>query len=152
TAVAPRTVVAVLGPSRALDSREGKAIAMLPADLLLAGPGASAAFRCLGYEVRPRWRDSLVIAAPPGAESRPFPRARGVLARRPAPVFVDSAGADDGAAVTCTAPAARTVDTLLRTVRGQPVAIRASLEDGRSATLVADDGLFSNRALRETAA
>jgi hypothetical protein len=65
---------------------------------------------------------------------------------------VDSAGADDGAVVTCTAPVARTVDTLLRTVRGQPVAIRASLEDGRSATLVADDGLFSNRALRETAA
>ena len=52
--------------------------------------------------------------------------------------------------MTCTAPAARTVDTLLRTTGGRPVAVRAALDDGRTVTLVADDRLFANRALRET--
>ena len=54
--------------------------------------------------------------------------------------------------MTCTAPAARTVDTLLRTTGGRIVALRAALDDGRTVTLVADDALFSNRALRETGA
>jgi hypothetical protein len=44
------------------------------------------------------------------------------------------------------------VDTLLRTTRLRPVAVRLALVDGRTVTLVADDRLFGNRALRETAA
>jgi hypothetical protein len=44
------------------------------------------------------------------------------------------------------------VDTLLRTTDGRPVAVRLRLQDGRTATLVADGRLFTNRALRETAA
>jgi hypothetical protein len=152
TIARPGTVVAVLGPTRALAPDEGAAIAALHADLLLAGFGADAAFRCLGYDVRPRWRDSLAVVSPPGSEARRFPRARAVLARRTSSVVVDSAGPDEGPVVTCTAPAARTVDTLLRTVGGQPVAIRVTLTDTRTVTLVADDRLFSNVALRQTAA
>jgi hypothetical protein len=108
--------------------------------------------RCFGYDVRPRQRDSLELARPPGAERRPFPRARAVLARRASAVAVDSTDAADGAPVTCTAPAAGTVDTLLRTTGGRPVVLRAALDDGRTVTLVADDRLFANRALRESGA
>lgn len=152
TITTPRTLVAVLGPSRELAPHEGLAIAGLPSDLLLAGPGAAAALRCFGYDVRPRLRDSLELVPPAGAERRPLPRARAVLARRTSRVSVDSTDAEDGTPVTCTAPTARTVDTLLRTTSGLPVALRAALDDGRTVTLVADDRLFSNRALRGTGA
>lgn len=152
TLSAPRTLAAFLGPSLPLSAREGRTVAGLPTDLLLAGPGAAAAFECLGYEVQPYWRDSLRVVAPPGSEARRFPRVRAVLMRRASDVFVDSTEADDGGPVTCTAPAARSVDTLLRTARGRPVALRVALDDGRSVTLVADDRLFANRLLRETAA
>ena len=150
--VAPRTLVAFLGPSYPLTPREGATVARLPADLLLAGPSAAAAFECLGYEVRPYYRDSLRVVAPPESEARRFPRVRAVLVRRSSDVSVDSSDADDGAPVTCIAPTARRVDTLLWTARGRPVVLRAALDDGRNVTLVADDRLFANRALRETAA
>jgi hypothetical protein len=152
TTAPPGTVVAVLGPSSPLAPHEGVAIASLQADLLLAGPGAAAAFRCLGYEVQSGWRDSLVIAPPRGSEARPFPRARAILVPRRSTAAVDSVGSDEGTTVTCSVPAVRRVDTLLRTTRLRPVVVRAELEDGRTVTLVADDWLFGNRALRETAA
>jgi hypothetical protein len=147
-----RTLLAFVGPSRGLTSREGQAVAALRSDLLLAGPGAGAAFRCLGYDVRARWRDSLVLMAPRDAAGRPFPRARAELIRRASDVAVDSSDTEDGAAVTCTAPSANRVDTLLRTPGGRIVALRETLDDGRTVTLVADDRLFANRTLRETGA
>ncbi len=147
-----RTVVAFLGPSESLDPREGAMVASLRADLLIAGPGASTAFRCLGWDVRPRFRDSLAVSAPGAGPGRPLPRVGAVLARRSSSVAVDSSGGPGGTTVRCTAPGAGTVDTLLRTTGGRPVAVRAALEDGRTVTLVADDRLFQNRALRETGA
>jgi uncharacterized protein DUF4350 len=152
TIAAPRTLAAFLDPSSALDAREGLAVAALRTDLLLAGVGATAALRCLGWDVRPRSSDSLTLIAPPGAEARRFPRPRAELGRRESPVAVDSSDAEDAAPVRCTAPTARTVDTLLRASDGRPVAVRAALDDGRTVTLVADGRLFANRALRETAA
>jgi uncharacterized protein DUF4350 len=151
SAAPPRTLTAFVGPSRGLDAGEGRTIAGLQRDLLLAGPGASAAIRCLGWDVRPRVRDTIPIALPSGAEAR-FPGVDAVLVPRASAVAVDSSDAEDGAPVTCTAPAVRTVDTLLRTTGGRIVALRAALDDGRTITLVADDVLFSNRALRETGA
>jgi hypothetical protein len=118
----------------------------------VAGLGAGTAFRCLGWDVRPRRYDSLVVVPPPGAEARRFPRPRAVLAKRDSAVAVDSADAEDSAPVRCTAPSASAVDTLLRTTGGQPIAVRLALDGGRTATLVADGRLFTNRALRETAA
>jgi len=67
-------------------------------------------------------------------------------------VAVDSADTEDGAPVRCTAPTVQRVDTLLHTTDGRPLAVRETLGDGRSVTLVADGRLFTNRALRETAA
>jgi hypothetical protein len=147
-----RTLTAFVGPTQYLDAREGRGLAGLRRDLLLAGPGASAAIRCLGWDVRPRVRDSLPVTPPPGAEARRFPAADAVLMPRASSEVVDTSEAEDGAPVTCTAPAVRTVDTLLRTTGGRVVALRAVLDDGRTMTLVADDALFTNRALRETAA
>lgn len=149
---APRTLFAVLDPTTALSPEEGLALAGLRTDVLVAGLGAGAAFRCLGWDVRARGYDSLAVAPPPGAETRRFPRPRAVLVKRDSAVAVDSADAEDGAPVRCTAPAASAVDTLLRTTTGQPVAVRLALDDGRTATLVADGRLFTNRAVRETAA
>ena len=151
SAAPPRTLTAFVGPSRGLDASEGRTIAGLRRDLLLAGPGASAGIRCLGWDLRPRVRDTIPVALPSGAEAR-FPGVDVVLVPRASAVTVDSSEAEDGAPVTCTAPAARTVDTLLRTTGGRIVALRALLDDGRTITLVADDALFSNRSLRETGA
>ena len=152
SAPGPGGVLAVLGPSLRLDAREGVALAARSDDLLLAGSGALAAIQCLGWDVRPRFRDSLRIVPPEGAGSRPFPRARAVLVRRESPVAVDSSGGADAAPVRCVAPPATATDTLLRTTAGQPVAVRTVLRGGRVLTLVADDHLFENRALRETGA
>jgi len=147
-----RTLVAFLGPSSGLTAREGLTIAGLRSDLLLAGPSARAAIRCLGYDVKLRWRDSLPLVPPAGAERGRLPYARAELVRRPTAVAVDSTDDEDGAPVTCMAPTASRVDTLLRAAGGHAVVLRASLEDGRTVTLVADDRLFANRTLRETAA
>ena len=151
SAAPPRTLTAFVGPSRGLDANEGRTIAGLRRDLLLAGPGASAAIRCLGWDLRPRVRDTIPVALPSGAEAR-FPGVDVVLVPRASAVAVDSSEAEDGAPVTCTAPAARTVVTLVRTTGGGIVALRAALDDGRTITLVADDALFSNRSLRRTGA
>ena len=144
------TVVAVLGPTQPLDAREGVALGAARADLLLAGVRAAAAVRCFGYDVLPGGRDSLRVVPAPGGE--PFPRVAAVLHARSSPVAVDSTGAEDDTPVTCTAPVTLEVDTLLRTARGRPVALRLLLQGGRQVTLVADDRLFSNRALRTTGA
>jgi hypothetical protein len=149
---APRTLFAVLDPTTALSPEEGLALAGLRTDVLVAGLGAGTAFRCLGWDVRARRYDSLAVAPPPGAEARRFPRPRAVLVKRDSAVAVDSAGAEDSAPVRCTAPTASEVDTLLRTTTASP-----SRCGSRSTTVVAppwspDGRLFTNRALRETAA
>ena len=119
-----RTLVAFLGPSSALTPREGVTVARLHADLLLAGPGANAAIRCFGYDVRPHWRDGLALVAPPGAEGRPFPLAVAELVRRAGTVTVDSTDAEDAGPVSCTTPDAARVDTLLRSAGGRAVVLR----------------------------
>ncbi|HEX6616100.1 MAG TPA: DUF4350 domain-containing protein [Gemmatimonadales bacterium] len=145
-------VLAVLGPSLHLDAREGAALAARSGDLLLAGPGALAAFQCLGWDVYARGAESLRIVLPEGGAQRAFPRASAVLLRRASPVMVDSSGRGDGDPVRCEAPSPIAVDTLLRTTPGLPVVVRLVLATGRTITLVADDRLFENRALRETGA
>lgn len=145
------TLTALLDPSLALSAREGQMVAALPGDLLVAGVRASTALRCLGWDVSPRSYDSVTVVPPPNAEARRFPRPRAILAERDS-TEVDSASAEDDAPVRCTAPPVTGVDTLLRTTGGRPIVVRLRLRDGRVATLVADGRLFTNRALRETAA
>lgn len=143
-------LVAFLGPTVALTTSEGRFLAALPADLLLAGPAAAPAMRCLGYDVVPWNDDSVVVRRPPDWDSLPMPWVEWLLRARAARAVVDSTDVADGRVVSCTVPAKRGVDTLLRAA-GRPVAVRLRLNRGRQVLLVSDDRLFSNRNLRESA-
>ena len=150
TAAEPGTVVAVLGPSAPLSPAEGARLAELRADLLLAGKGTEAATTCLGYRIRRRAPADIVARGI--APQRGFPRARAELVRHLAATVTDSSAMSDGRVVSCTVPPAVWVDTLLRTGGDRPVALALAYPGGRRVVLVSDDRLFSNRALRETAA
>jgi hypothetical protein len=145
-------VLAVIGPADALSAAEGIALATGAAsnvDLLLAGPGAAAAMRCFGWRVRPRIKTApAAISGAPGDSIA----VRAVLTRARRSAYADSAGAEDGEVAECKVPLPVHADTLLVTEGGTPAAIRLELPGGRTVTLVADDALFSNRQLRETAA
>jgi hypothetical protein len=144
------TVVALIGPSIPLTSREGARLAADSADLLLAGSRAEWAMRCLGYRVRSRAPSEVTTPVPEG--ERRFFTVNDELVRDGAAVVADSAHLEDGRVVRCTVPAARSVDTLLTAAGQRAVAVTLTYEGGRRVTLVADDRLFTNRALRETAA
>jgi hypothetical protein len=147
------TVVAVLGPRSALTPADARHLLELPVDLLLAGSAAESAIRCFGYRVVPRsWRDSIRTRSPEGAEHLPAPRVVSALRADSARTVVDSGSGYDGRRVRCEVPHASRVDTLLETLRERPVVVRLSYPEGRTVTLVADDGLFRNRTLRRTLA
>lgn len=146
----PGTVVAVLGPIQRLTPLEGARLAGSRADLLLAGEGTDPAAACLGYRIS--GREPAGIAAPEGAAESRFPRARAELVRHLAGSITDSSEVGDGRVVTCSVPQPQKVDTLLRTEGDRPVAMALTYGDGRRVVLVADDRLFSNRALRRTGA
>jgi hypothetical protein len=148
-----RSVVAVLGPRMPLTPADARHLLGLPVDLLLAGPGAEWAIRCLGYRVAPQQgRDSIRTRSPAGAEQLPAPRVLTVLVADATRKVVDSGAGYDGRRVQCEVPRASRVDTLLETLRGRPVVVRLTYPEGRTATLVAEDGLFRNRTLRRTLA
>jgi hypothetical protein len=147
-----RTLVAFLGPTRELTALEGVGLARARVDLLLAGVGAASAIRCLGYDVVRRLRDSVSASHPSGGSDGRMPWVQAVLFHRLSAVAVDSSDLLDGRRVACTAPAALRVDTLLRDSRSRAVAIRLTLPGDRTVTLVAEDHLFANRTMRETAA
>jgi Domain of unknown function (DUF4350) len=150
---ASRAVIAVLGPEMPLTPADARHLLRLPTDLLLAGPGAEAAIRCLGYRVYRRpWRDSIRPRSPEGAEDLPAPRIAAVLVAHAAREIVDTGAAFDGRRVQCEVLRPAAVDTLLQTLRERPVVLRLSYPEGRTVTLVSDDGLFRNRALRRTLA
>jgi hypothetical protein len=144
-------VVAFLGPTVPLTSAEGAVIARLPADLLLAGPTAAPAMRCLGYDVVRGMGDSIAVTRSASADSLPAPFVGRLLRERAEHVVTDSSDLSDDRVVSCVVPPAVKTDTLL-TVLNRPVAIRLTLGSGHQAVLVSDDRFFSNRALRETAA
>jgi hypothetical protein len=142
-----RTLVALLGPSLPLGPVEARFLAGAPFDVLLAGAGTQRALRCLGYAALGRRGRGATAAAPGGAGSV---MVRAELVHHLAQSVVDSSELADGQIVTCVIPPVSRVDTLLRTASGHPVAVRLWLANDRTATLVADDRLFTNRALRET--
>ncbi|MGH7578540.1 MAG: DUF4350 domain-containing protein, partial [Gemmatimonadales bacterium] len=145
-------IVALLGPSAPLTAVEARHLLGLPVDLLLAGFGTATAVRCLGYQISPRkWMDPAATRAPADAEHLPSPRASAVLTPHPARSIVDSSG-PDGRKVSCEVPEPVRVDTLLQTLRDRLVAVRLWYPGGRAVTVVADDRLFRNRALRYTSA
>ena len=85
------------------------------------------------------------------SEDLPSPRVWTTLAPHGKRRIVDSAGYE-GRKVACDVPSPIQVDTLLTTRRGQAVILRLTLPGDRAVTLVAEDRLFRNRAMRHTAA
>ncbi|HUF34323.1 MAG TPA: DUF4350 domain-containing protein [Gemmatimonadales bacterium] len=142
-------VVVVLQPSVPLTPAEGKRLAGLRADLLVAGDAADPVMTCLGYRVRPRAEPADVSGV---VGDGGFPRVEAELVRHLARTVTDSSARADGRDVTCEVPTPARVDTLLLAEGGRAVVLALGYADGRRVTLVADDVLFSNRALRETAA
>ena len=140
------TVVVVLEPSRALSSDEGRVIAGLGTDLLLAGVATDPVTTCLGYRVQPR-EEAIAVEG----DAR-LPAVRAELVRHLARTVTDSSRREDGQDVRCEVPDPVETDTLLRTTGGRPVAIRLAYGDGRRVTMVADSRLFRNRVLRDTPA
>jgi uncharacterized protein DUF4350 len=144
------TVLALLGPSAPPDLLEAMAVVEFAGrhDLLLAGPEANAVMRCYGYAARPR--GSPILAVMPGRPADQSDlRVRAVLGRTASGIVRDSAAWDeDGRLASCEVPEPLAIDTLLRTAGGRSVALRLTLAGGRAVTLVADDAIFSNRALR----
>ena len=143
------TVVVVLDPSRRLSPAEGRDLADLRADLLLAGYATDPVAICLGYRVQTR-AQPIGVRVPAGGGK--YPAVRAELVRHLALTVTDSSDRGAGQDVTCDVPRPTSVDTLLVTEGGRPVAVRLRYENGRQVTLVSDGRLFRNRALRETAA
>jgi hypothetical protein len=118
------------------------------ADLLLAGEGADHLMRCYGYRVDRRLFDSVAVMGLAGKA----PRVNATLVATRQSTFTDSSRQSDVAPASCTVPAIQSVTPLLVSPRGL-VAIRLDRADvRRSVILVADAGLFRNRALRGTGA
>lgn len=137
----PHALLGYLSPSDPLTRLEAGALARRVRsgrDLLLAGESAALPMSC--YGLYPRVLDDSV-------------RAGGMTVRAVLSAIPDSAAADSAGihrAAGCNLRPAAT-DTLLRTAAG-PAALRLTLASGARVVLVADGELFSNRALRETAA
>jgi hypothetical protein len=139
---------AALDPSAALSPLDALHLRRYAANggrLLLAGAGAVPAMQCFGQVVLPRFGgralldgDTLRIGAVLQAPQAPAPRPGLML--------------DDGSAVACPPFPLRAVDTLLAATDGEPVVLRIASDSAGTAILVADGTLFSNRALRTTAA
>ncbi|HTC23033.1 MAG TPA: hypothetical protein VK688_01645, partial [Gemmatimonadales bacterium] len=148
------TVLAVLGPDERPDLLDAMSFVAFAGhdDLLLAGPRANAVMRCYGYFARSRPGWTLGVRPGHPLEKSDL-RVRAVLMRSTLGTIRDSsAWSEDGRVASCEVPEPRVVDTLLLTTGGRLVAVRLGLSGGRAVTLVADDRLFSNRALRESEA
>ncbi len=118
------------------------------ADLLLAGKGADHLMRCFGYRVDRKVFDSVAVMGLAGKA----PRVNATLVATRQPTWTDSSRESDVAPTRCTVPAIQSATPLLVSPRGL-VAIRLERADvHRSVILVADAGLFRNRALRNTGA
>lgn len=92
-----------------------------------------------------RSRDSAVVATPDGIGA--LPPIRTVLR----PFDIDSAEAErDPETEPCAARHPAAVDTLLATSDGRPIALRQRFASGGTVVILADVGVLTNRALKET--
>ncbi len=151
SAAPPRTLTVFVGPSRDLNAGEGRTIA------------DSGAISCSRVPV-PRRRSAVsagMCARVAGTRSRPRgPRHRGASfpgcsRRAPAASIGRGSGLLGGGgrgARDLHRPGGADRGHAAPDDRRPVVALRAALVDGRTITLVADDALFTNRALRETGA
>lgn len=152
---ADTALLAILAPDAWLDFRDQAALRRWTAnggDLLVVGQGSRLAMVCEGW----RW-DSLATTGVPGSgtvegTALRIPGVRARLTPTRDPLVVDSTRLDDLGLRNCAREARGPVDTLLRGPSGVALAVRRHTKSGATVTLVADAALFTNQALRETAA
>jgi len=108
--------------------------------------------RCLGYTVIPRRGEPSATSFPGKPPDPTMPLVHAELVHHLARTIVDSSRQAGGRRVSCQVPEPVEVDTLLITAGGRLAAVRLTLDQGRRLTLLADDRLFSNRALRSSKA
>lgn len=143
-----RQLLVILDPSAPISAPELTLFLQFnkSADLLLAGRGADHLMRCFGYRVEQKLFDSVKVLGL-GAKA---PLVNATLVATHKPTYTDSSRQSDVAPTTCKVPTFQSVTPLLVSPRGL-VAIRLERADThRSVILVADAGLFRNRALRDT--
>jgi hypothetical protein len=143
----PRQLLAILDPSKGISAPDAALLLRFgqSADLLLAGDATDDMMRCFGYKIERRFFDSVRVDGPPARA----PWVSAALASTDQATYTDSSRAADVGRFTCKVPAFRSVTTLLRSSRG-PVVIQLERDAGQRVILVADAGLLSNRALRDT--
>src|SRR5688572_9874472 len=122
--------------------------------VLSAGRGGGLT-ACAGWRLQPDgWvDDSVDVVPPPGAPN--LPRSARVLGRKPpGGIFGEKLSAlakeSIDEYVPCDSLVAVRSETLLVSVKKQPVALRLWYDGGGSITLVADAGWFANRTWRDT--
>jgi hypothetical protein len=150
---AEATVLAALGPTEPVDPLEATVMVAFARshDLLLAGEGAEAVMRCYGYAVETR--PNAMLAVMPGQLPVTSRLRVWAVLRQAGPRAPSASSAfEEEPPALCQGPAVVRTDTLLRTVGGRVVALRLELAESRTVTLVADDLIFSNRALRSSEA
>jgi hypothetical protein len=143
-----RQLLVILDPTAAISAPELTLFLQFSksTDLLLAGRGADHLMRCFGYRVERRLLDSVHVLEFGGKG----PLVNATLIATHQPTWTDTSRRMDVAPITCRVPALRRAVPLLMSSRGL-VAIRLERADvPRSVILVADAGLFRNRALRDT--
>ena len=138
--------VLVVQPSRGLAA--GDALHLLDltsrtTSLLVAGAATEGVFRCLGWDVDYALIDSARVVGPSGLVRRGVTT---VLSRRASTDRSMASG--PGQRAPCPAVPIASVDTLLRTDRGQPVALAVRRADSKRVILVVSDAaLVSNAGL-----
>lgn len=146
-----RPLLAVLSPT-GFDGVEARGLVRFAerGDLLLAGATAAVAMQCFGYDVDFRGdEDSIPVYRPD--ETRPLVYTMDlVLSQRMVKTVEDSSDLSAGTTRICLVQQPARVDTLLVTGGGRPAALRLTLRNGGTVTLVADGLVFSNRRMRET--
>jgi hypothetical protein len=138
---------AVLDPAGPLSPLDGLALTEAVAQggsLILAGRGAASAMACYGYATTPVPGHAALIHGDTIDVWAGLTRLPDSVARRRALL-------DDGSDIAC-GPVPAQAETLLAALDGIPVALRLAPDSGGTVMIVADGGLFANRALRETGA
>ena len=153
----PPALLVELNPLIALEPAELEEVVFYVQDggaVLSAGHGGGIT-ACAGWRLQPDGfvDDSVGVVSPPGVPDLPQ-SARVLTHKRPSGAFGEKLSALAKAGIETDVPCDSLVavrsETLLVTLKQQPVVLRLWYEGGGSITLVADAGWFGNRVWRDT--
>lgn len=149
------TVLALLAPDAWLDFEDQRRLTRwvdAGGDLLLVGEGTRLLMACEGWRMDSLPTPGVTARGDVGDVVLEIPAVRIRLSALVDSALVDSSRSSDLGMRSCPRRPRGFVDTLLRAPSGAPLAIRITRKRGPTITLVGDPTLFTNRALRESAA